>query len=64
MNPFVGWITVLGILGGGVAWLTDIQGLARANARELKVVRDYRIIVRNIDKRLSRIEGALGVGGE
>jgi len=52
------------ILSGGVVWLSEVHGLARANNRELMVVREYTNHLKNIDMRLSRLEGAMGVKSE
>lgn len=54
-------VTILGIFGGGVAWMTEVHSLARANSRELIVIREYTKTLKSIDTRLARLEGALGV---
>jgi len=55
---------LLSLLGGGVMWINEVHGLARANTRELKAVREYAKTLKSIDKRLARMEGALGVSSE
>lgn len=51
-------ISVLVIIAGGIFWLSAMHSQVQANS---KILEGYTATVQNIDKRLSRIEGKLGV---
>lgn len=51
-------VSVLAVLAGGVFWLSAMYSQVQANSKSLET---YNATVGNIDKRLSRIEGKLGV---
>lgn len=53
-------------IGGGAMWLTTLYWNTAANAKEIVEIKsdqkEFYKVLNSIDKRLSNIEGAVGVG--
>ena len=61
-------VSLVILLLGGIVWLTSIYAQASQAAEAVKALtfkqEDYNRLIENIDRRLSRIEGKLGVRSE